>query len=118
MKAVATVRMYDMGGANRKGLGKTMTDEDRRIALEAVAAQRWAEVVGGKVRDTALPEEIDEKTDPVTSEFFEYYRIPRGRHPRSRAAVSLTSSASYFQFRLFEHVDTISPRPILLIAGE
>ena len=118
MKAVATVSMYDMGGANREGVGKTMTDEDRRKALEAVAAQRWSEVDGGTVSYTTLPDEIDDKTDPITREFFEYYRMPRGRHPRSRAAVSLTSSASYFQFRPLEHVDTISPRPILLIAGE
>lgn len=118
MKAVATVSMYDMGGAKREGLGKTMTDEDRRKAFEEVAAQRWTEFAGGTVRYTALPETIEENTQPVVHEFFEYYRMPRGRHPRSTTAISLTSDGSFFQFRPFDHVDTISPRPILLIAGE
>lgn len=118
MKAVATVSMYDMGGAKREGLGKTMTDQDRRKALEAVAAQRWTEFSGGPVRYAALPESIDEKTDPVTREFFEYYRTPRGRHPRSTTAISLTSDGSFFHFRPFEHLAAVSPRPILLIAGE
>jgi len=118
IKAVATVSMYDMGGAKREGLGKTMTDEDRRKHLETVAAQRWVEFAGGEVQYVALPETIDDSTDPITREFFEYYRMPRGQHPRSKAAMSLTSDASYFQFRPFEHLDTISPRPLLIIAGE
>lgn len=118
IRAVATVSMYDMGGAKREGLGKTMTDEDRRRHLQSVAEQRWSEFAGGEVRYTALPETIDEDTHPVIREFFEYYRMPRGEHPRSTTAISLTSDGSLFQFRPFEHVDTISPRPILLIAGE
>jgi fermentation-respiration switch protein FrsA (DUF1100 family) len=32
--------------------------------------------------------------------------------------MSLTSNGALMQFYLFEHVNTISPRPILLIAGE
>src|SRR6266545_1920700 len=118
MKAVATISMYDMGGAKREGLGKTMTEQDRRKALDEVAAQRWTEFAGGKVRYTALPETVDENTHPVLREFFDYYRMPRGRHPRATTAISVTSDGSFFQFRPFEHVNTISPRPILLIAGE
>lgn len=118
MKAVATISMYDMGGAIRDGLHKTMSDADRRQALEAIAAQRWIEAEGGPVHYGALPESIDEKTDPVTREFFEYYRMPRGRHSRSTTAISLTSHSSFHQFHPFEHLNTITPRPVLLIAGE
>ncbi len=118
IKAVATVSMYDMGGAMREGLHKTMTDADRRKALAGVAEQRWAEFDGAPVRYNALPETIDANTDPVTREFFAYYRMPRGRHPRSTTAISATSMSSFYQFRPFEHLDAISPRPVLLIAGE
>lgn len=118
IKAVATVSMYDMGGAKRDGLNKTMSDKDRKALLEEIASERWAEVDGGETHYTALPEKIDSSTDAVTREFFEYYRTPRGRHPRSTTGVSLTSSASYFHFRPFEHINTISPRPLLIIAGE
>jgi uncharacterized protein len=54
----------------------------------------------------------------MTREFFDDYRTPRGGHPRSTTAISLTSSPSFFQFRPFDHLDTISPRPILIVAGE
>jgi uncharacterized protein len=118
MKAVATVSMYDMGGAIRDGLNKTATDEDRRKALTAVTEQRWLEFAGAEKRYGTLPEALSTDTDPVTREFFEYYRMPRGRHPRSTTAISLTSHGSFHQFRPFDHVKTISPRPILLVAGE
>jgi len=115
---VATVSMYDMGGAIRDGLNKTATDEDRRKALTAVTEQRWLEFAGAEKRYGTLPEALSTDTDPVTREFFEYYRMPRGRHPRSTTAISLTSHGSFHQFRPFDHVKTISPRPILLVAGE
>jgi hypothetical protein len=57
-------------------------------------------------------------TDPVIREFFDYYRTPRGQHPRSDTATTLTSAPSCFLFRPFDHVRTISPRPVLLVAGE
>src|SRR5207245_392959 len=85
---------------------------------DEVAAQRWTEFTCGKVRYAALPETVDENTHPVLREFFDYYRMPRGRHPRATTAISVTSDGSFFQFRPFEHVNTISPRPILFIAGE
>src|SRR3954470_14861553 len=41
MKAIATVSMYDMGAANRDGLKKSVTAEQRKKSLEEAAAQRW-----------------------------------------------------------------------------
>jgi fermentation-respiration switch protein FrsA (DUF1100 family) len=118
LKAVATVSMVDMGGAIRDGAGPATTEGDRQNALAALAEQRWVEAAGGPVKYNALPESISDDTDPMTREFFDYYRTPRGRHPRATTAISLTSSPSFFQFRPFDHVDTISPRPILIVAGE
>lgn len=118
MRAVATVSMYDMGSAMREGLHHTMTDEDRRNALKAVVEQRWVEAAGGEKKYGALPEVLSADADPVTREFFDYYRTSRGRHPRATTAMSLTGNAALFQFRPFDHVAWISPRPVLLIAGE
>jgi fermentation-respiration switch protein FrsA (DUF1100 family) len=118
MKAVATVSMYDMGSAKRDSLNHSMTDDGRHKALAAVAEQRWIEFAGGEKRYGALPETLSADADPVTREFYEYYRMPRGRHPRSTTAISLTSDGSFFHFRPLDHLDTISPRPVLLVAGE
>ncbi len=118
MRAVATVSMYDMGSAMRDGLNHTMTDDDRRNALAAAVEQRWIEAAGGQKQYGALPEVLAADTDPVTREFFDYYRTPRGRHPRATTSMSVTGNPSLFQFRPFDHVDWISPRPVLLVAGE
>lgn len=118
LKAVATVVMYDMGGAIRDGLGKTATDDSRRGMLAAVSQQRWRDAAGSKPELYRLPYKLSADTDPVIREFFDYYRTPRGQHPRSDSATTLTSAPSFFHFRPFDHVRTISPRPVLLVAGE
>jgi uncharacterized protein len=108
-----------MGRDRRQGLGDTMSEADRRRALEDVAQQRWIEAEGGETRYViGTPETIAADSPDVAKEFYDYYRTPRGEHPRSTTEMSLTSNGALMQFYPFEHVDTISPRPILLIAGE
>jgi uncharacterized protein len=119
IKAVATVSMYNMGRDRRSGFGDTMTEADRRAALEQIAAQRWIEAEGGATRYViGTPEQITQASPDAAKEFYDYYRTPRGQHPRSTTGMSRTSDGALMQFYPFEHVDTISPRPILFIAGE
>lgn len=118
IKAVATASMYDMGSERREGLGRTMSDSDRRDALKHIGEQRWTEFAGGKTEYYAMPESLPADAPAVLKEFFDYYHTPRGRHPRSMPAVSITSNGSLMQFRPLDHVEWISPRPVLLIAGE
>ena len=118
MKAVATVSMYDMGGAKYAWGGEPLSAKARLGALTAANEQRWVEFAGGETRYGALPQTIDDRTDPIVREFFDYYRTPRGAHPRSTTAISVTSDPAYFHFRPFDQVAAISPRPILLVAGE
>jgi fermentation-respiration switch protein FrsA (DUF1100 family) len=44
MKAIATVRMYDMGAANRNGLKHSVTVEQRKQAIAAAAEQRYVDM--------------------------------------------------------------------------
>ncbi|MBH0239040.1 alpha/beta hydrolase [Methylobrevis albus] len=118
MRAVATVSMYDMGGAKWAWGGEPMSAEKRQAALTAMAEQRWEEFAGGETRYGALPMTLTDETDAITREFFDYYRTPRGAHPRSTSAISVTSDPSFFHFRPFDHLEAISPRPVLLVAGE
>jgi fermentation-respiration switch protein FrsA (DUF1100 family) len=64
------------------------------------------------------PEVITEHSSAIDREFFDYYRTPRGHHPRSTTAMSLTSGAAMSLFWSFEHLDWISPRPVLFITDE
>jgi uncharacterized protein len=119
MKAIATVSMYDMGRDRRQGLGDTMTKEERVRALQAVVEQRWAEFAGGQKKYViGTPEAIHSDSPAAAREFYDYYRTPRGHHPRSTTAMSLTSDGALMNFFPFAQIETISPRPILFIAGE
>ncbi len=119
LKAIATISMYDMGRDRRQGLGDTMTLEDRKKALEDVARQRYVEFEGGPRRYViGTPENIAEDSPAAAKEFFDYYRTPRGQHPRSTTAATVTSNMAFMNFFPFAQIATISPRPILFIAGE
>lgn len=68
-----------------------------------------------------LPEALPKNPDPVLAVFFDYYRTPRGFHPRginSTTAWTATTPMSFFSFPMYANIEMISPRPILLIAGE
>lgn len=67
---------------------------------------------------TGTPEVLTEHSSAIDQEFFDYYRTPRGRHPRSTTSMSLTSGAPMSLFWSFEHLDWISPRPVLFITGD
>ncbi|MGF6549489.1 alpha/beta hydrolase [Paraburkholderia youngii] len=119
IKAVVTISMYDMGRDRRQGLGDTMSEADRRKAIETIALQRWIEAEKGeKIFVIGTPEVISTDSPAVAREFYDYYRTPRGFHPRSTTAMSLTSDGALMQFYPFQNLSWISPRPILLIAGE
>lgn len=124
LKAIATVSMYDMGRAYREGLGlapvpsEIMTEQERKKALEEAAEQRWTEFEGGQVKyGIGNAVEIKPSQQAAAQEFSEYYGTPRGHHPRSMP-YSMTSTGALMNFFPFEQIETISPRPILLIAGE
>src|SRR3954453_8535737 len=71
MKAIATVSMYDMGGAKRDGLQKGVTLEQRREILRVAAEQRLAEFIGPKPKFTSgTPETINANSSAVEKEFY------------------------------------------------
>jgi hypothetical protein len=123
IKAVATASMYDMSRVIRKGWKDVMTTEERNKALDELGEQRWKDFEAGAPEVPAgFPkkplEKIPEGLDPISSEFFEYYGMKRGHHPRSNGPFSLTSNMAFMNFPLMNYIDTISPRPILFIIGE
>lgn len=123
IKAVATASMYDMSRVNRNGWMDSMTDEQRYQTLKQLSEQRWEDVENGTYATSpAFPAEpassVPEGMDPISSEFFEYYAMERGFHPRANAAFTLTSNMSFMNFPLLNYLETLSPRPVLFIMGE
>ena len=125
MKAIATVSMYDMGAANRDALNHSQTVEQRKKIIAEAADQRYAEFTGGAIKYTGGTDlELNEKTHPIQREFYDFYRTARGefttkgQSPKHTTQPTLTSNVKFMNFYPFNDIETISPRPMLFIAGE
>ena len=123
IKAVVTTSMYDMSRTMARGMNDSLTKEQRAQMLEQISQQRWVDAEKGfpAAGPRVLPEKLDESTDPVAREFFAYYRTPRGFHkrsPNSNGAWTATGPMPFMNFPLLTYIAEISPRPILLIAGD
>ena len=119
IKAVATVSMYDIGQAKRQGLAADTNEAALRRSLQEVAAQRWAEVDGGeRTMVIGTPQVLTAASTDIDREFYDYYRTPRGQHSRATTAFSRTSDAQMMLFWSYQHLNWISPRPVLFITGD
>jgi hypothetical protein len=122
IKAVATASMYDISSMTRDGLGYTLNDEQRIEILKRVSEQRYADFESGYASEERAPrqpaESVPEGINPVMAEFFEYYQMERGFHPRALPGFTASSTMGFMNFPMMAYIETISPRPILLIAGE
>lgn len=123
LKAIATVSMYDMGAANRNGLKHAVTLEQRQQIIREASEQRYAEFQGGEIRYTGgTPLKLT--GNEVGDEFFDFYRTPRGEvtpagaTPQTTTMPTLTSNVKFMNFYPFNDIETISPRPLLFIAGD
>ncbi|KAA0987103.1 alpha/beta hydrolase [Pseudomonas sp. ANT_J28] len=122
MKAIATVSMYDMGAANRNGLKHGVTVEQRQQIIREASQQRYAEFQNGEIRYTGgTPLKLT--GNAVGDEFFDFYRTPRGEvtpvgaSAKTTTMPTLTSNVKFMNFYPFNDIETISPRPLLFIAG-
>jgi len=114
IKAVATSVMYDISMA-----AKLAPKEEQKIQLKEIAEQRYIDFEAGHpaMAPKAQLGSVD-AMDPVTREFAEFYQASRGYHHNSTTQFSLTSNPAFMNFSLLDHLEDISPRPILLIVGE
>ena len=125
MRAIATVSMYDMGAVNRNALKHSLTLEQRKQIIKEAAEQRDVEFTGGETKYTSgTVHELNENSSPIEREFYDFYRTPRGECTPEGSSPKLTthpthsSNVKFMNFYPFTDIDTISPRPMLLIAGE
>jgi uncharacterized protein len=120
LKAVATISMVDLGQLRRDGLNGMLKDQMQQ-RLDEVGKQRIIEASGGAVKyANYVPvslESIPENAPIMYHEGYEYYRTERGQHPNSTNQYLFTSLDKLMDFTALDHVEMISPRPLLLITG-
>lgn len=130
--------MYDMSRSMSRHYKDSYTLEQRQKVIDYLSRQRWKDAESGTYSlgyhevpfdengnivegQRVLPEALPANPDPVLAAFFNYYRTPRGFHPRginSTTAWTATTPMSFFSFPMYANIEMISPRPILLVAGE
>ncbi len=125
MKAIATVSMYDMGAANRNALNHSLSLEQRKNIIADAAQQRYAEFTGSAVKLTGgTVDQLTKESGPIEREFYDFYRTSRGQYtpkgssPKQTTHPTLATNTKFMNFYPFNDIETISPRPMLFIAGE
>lgn len=123
VKAVATTSLYDMTRVMSKGYNDSVTPEQRTKTLENLGQQRWKDAEAGKPADGSrnLPEILKGDEPQFVKEYFDYYRTPRGfqvNSVNSNGAWLVTNPLSFMNMPILTYVKEISPRPMLMIAGE
>lgn len=122
LKAIATISMYDMGAASRNALKHSQTLEQRKQIVVDASKQRDVEYAGGnKAYTGGTADTVEEAVSDIAKEFYDFYRTSRGSagdvknhttHP------TLASNVKLMNFYPFNDMESISPRPLLFIAGE
>ena len=120
VKAVAAVSTFNLGEARREGMG-TISYDERMKRLKDAGEARSREARGEPVRLVPVvpdsPASFTEHTPALYREGYDYYRTARAQHPNSPNRYVFSSLPLQMAFFPFEQLDTISPRPLLVIAG-
>lgn len=138
IQAVAVSAMYDMSESiSDHYKGAYYTPDERDIVLRHLADRRNEETrtgefipgaheitvdAAGKVQTgrTMFPDKLPAGTDPVTTEFYNYY-VGRAYHPRAinsnTSAWDSTMPYGFFDFTLMSNLGELRNKPVLIITG-
>lgn len=117
IKAVATASLFDVSAS-----GNGLDAESWFAAVDAAAQQRWADVDNGMPEyiptyPEAPTDEIPEGLEGIWAEFYSFYGLERGHHPRALGGFTTTSNLAFYNFQLLDHLDMLT-QPVLFMAGE
>jgi len=120
IKAIGTVSAVDLGDMVRKGL-RNSTVPNLEHLLEESNNARTEEAKGQPPRLEHIvpntPEEVPKDAPTGVREATDYYRTARAQHPNSQNWILVRSIDRIAEYSAYDHVDMISPHPLLMIAG-
>jgi fermentation-respiration switch protein FrsA (DUF1100 family) len=121
VKAVAVSTMYDMTRLMSKGYNDSVTLEQRTQTLEQLSRQRWVDAAKGAPAYGPAMNEIKGGEAQFLVDYHDYYKTPRGFHPRainSNGSWTVTNPLSFMNMPILTYIREISPRPVLFVHGE
>ena len=122
IKATVTSTMYNMSRVNANGYYDAADNEEARHAARvALNAQRTADYQSGSYASAgALPDEYPEGAPQFLIDYIDYYRRPRGFHPRSQGegkGWNVTGCMSFVNQPICNYTNEIRSA-VLMIHGE
>ena len=121
IRAVAVSTMYDMSRLMSKGYNDAVTLDQRTRTLEQLSRQRWTDAANGAPAYGPRMNELKGGEAQFLVDYHDYYKTPRGYHPRSvnsNGSWTLTNPLSFMNMPILAYIKEISPRPILFVHGE
>jgi len=122
IKAVVASTMYDMTRVMSKGYNDAVTLEQRTKTLEQLGLQRWKDAEAGRFTYGPEGNKALKGDEPqFLKDYYDYYRTPRGYHKRSvnsGNSWTATTPIPFMNMPILNYIKEISPRPLLIIAGE
>ena len=118
IKAICTASLADISARD-----DLYTPEERQRKLQEIAEQRWEDFESDHPAFQPIFPEVPgnvvvEGPTPLDTEFNEFYGTKRGFHPSATGGFTVTSEAAFMNETLLDHLDDISPRYVLMLAGE
>lgn len=121
IKATVTSTMYDMTRVSAKGYNDSLSAEDLYKMRESLNNQRTKDYQNNTFAEApGLPEKLTGEEPLFVKEYFEYYKTPRGFHPRSinsNGHWNTTSALSLITQPILAYSDTIKS-PVLMLHGQ
>lgn len=121
IQAAAGISTWDVGDSAKNGFPGVNEENFLNKLLKDVAKARNIEARGGEAQYwkyvPETEEEIKNAPSVIAKEASEYYRTDRCYYPTTTNRYLVSSNDKLAAWDAFAHIETVSPRPILLIVG-
>ena len=122
IKATVASTMYDMTRVHANGYNDSEDSaEMRNTKRKAIAELRTENYRTGKYgRDGGVIDPLPEDAPQFVKEYYNYYKTPRGYHPRSGNSTdgwNTTGLAAFINFKFFEYADELESA-VMIVHGE
>lgn len=122
IKATVASTMYDMTRVSANGyFDAENTAAQRNANRAAMAAQRTADYRTGSYRRAGgVVDPLPADAPQFVKDYYDYYKTPRGFHPRSGNSTDgwcVSSTLPFINFKFFEYADELESA-VLIVHGE
>ncbi|MDE5837736.1 MAG: alpha/beta hydrolase [Paramuribaculum sp.] len=122
IKATVASTMYDMTRVTANGYFDADNSKEKRNAnRKALSDQRTEDYRNGKyTRAGGVVDPLPEDAPEFVKDYFDYYKTPRGYHPRSGNSTdgwNSTSALPFMNFKFYDYADELESA-VLIVHGD